>query len=91
MKNRAEMKARKFKPNIVPEKPWQHISVDFNMKLLILRDHNSILVVCNRFLKMLYFITMTKKIIAEGLARLFRDNMWKLHGLPENMILDRGP
>jgi len=27
---------------------------------------------------------------AEGLVRLFRDNMWKLHGLPESIILDRG-
>ena len=29
--------------------------------------------------------------MAEGLARLFRDNVWKLHGLPESIILDRGP
>ena len=29
--------------------------------------------------------------MAEGLARLFRDNMWKLHGLPESIISDRGP
>ena len=28
---------------------------------------------------------------AEELARLFRDNMWKLHGLPESIISDRGP
>ena len=28
---------------------------------------------------------------AEGLARLFRDNMWKLHGLLESVVLDRGP
>jgi len=27
----------------------------------------------------------------EGLARLFRDNVWKLHGLLESMISDRGP
>ena len=27
----------------------------------------------------------------EGLARLFRDNMWKLHGLPESVVSDRGP
>ena len=34
---------------------------------------------------------MTEKTTVEGLARLFRDNMWKLHGLLESMISDRGP
>ena len=29
--------------------------------------------------------------MAEGLARLFRDNIWKLHGLPESVVSDRGP
>jgi len=28
---------------------------------------------------------------AKGLARLFRDNMWKLHGLPESIISDKEP
>jgi len=32
-----------------------------------------------------------EKTSAEGLVRLFRDNVWKLHGLPESIILDRGP
>ncbi len=40
---------------------------------------------------MSYFIATTEKITAEGLARLYRDNMWKLHKLPESMISDRGP
>jgi hypothetical protein len=30
-------------------------------------------------------------ITAEGVARLFRDNIWKLHGLPEKVLSDRGP
>jgi len=40
---------------------------------------------------MVHFILTTKKTSAEGLVRLFRDNMWKLHGLPESIISDRGP
>jgi len=27
----------------------------------------------------------------EGLAKLFRNNIWKLYGLPESMISDRRP
>jgi len=40
---------------------------------------------------MVYFVLTTEKTSAEGLAKLFRDNMWKLHGLPESIILDRRP
>jgi len=29
--------------------------------------------------------------LARGLATLFRDHIWKLHGLPETALLDRGP
>jgi len=40
-----------------------------------LRGYDSILVVCDRFLKILHFITMIEKITAKELARLFRNNM----------------
>jgi len=40
---------------------------------------------------MSHFVAMTEKTTAEGLAKLFRDNMWKLHGLPESVISYRGP
>jgi len=40
---------------------------------------------------MVQFIPTTEKTSAEGLARPFRDNVWKLHGLPESIISDRGP
>ena len=91
MNNRAEMPAGKLRPNQVPERPWQYISVDFIMKLQISKGHDSILVVYDRFLKMSHFMAMTEKTTAEGLTKLFRDYIWKLHGLPESVILDRGP
>jgi len=90
IKNKAEMPAGKLRPNEVPEKPWQHISVDFIMKLLVSKGHDSILVVCDRFSKMSHFVVMTEKTMAEGLVRLFRYNIWKLYGLPESVISDRG-
>jgi len=40
---------------------------------------------------MAHFVPMTEKTMAEELARLFRDNVWRLHGLPESIISDRGP
>ena len=52
----------------------------------IVAGKDAILVVCNRLSKMTHFVATT-----EGLARLFRDNMWKLHGLPESIVSDRGP
>ena len=40
---------------------------------------------------MVHFILTTERILVEGLARLFRDNVWKLHGLPKSIILDKEP
>jgi len=42
-------------------------------------------------MKMEHFIPTTEKTSTEGLAHLFRDNVWKLHGLPDSIISDRGP
>ena len=91
MKNRAEMLVGKLRPNQVPERLWQHISVDFIMKLLVSKGHNSILVVCDRFSKISHFLAITEKMMVEGLAKLFRDNVWKLHRLLKSVISDRGP
>ena len=69
------MLAGKLRPNEVLKRLWQHISVDFIMKLPTSKGHNSILVVCDRFSKMSHFVAMTEKTTAEGLAKLFRDNV----------------
>ena len=64
---------------------------DFITKLPLAQGYNSILVVVDQVTKMVHFIPTTEKTSAEELARLFRDNMWKLHSLPESIISDRGP
>ena len=65
--------------------------VDFITKLPVVAGKDAILVVCDRLLKMTHFVATTEGTSAEGLARLFQDNVWKLHGLPESVVSDRGP
>jgi len=63
--------------------------VDFITKLLLVTGKDAIVVVCDKLSKIIYFVATTEETSAEGLARLFRDNMQKLHRLLESMILNR--
>jgi len=76
--------------NMIPEKPWSYILADFITKLPLAQGYDTIFMVCNCFSKMVHFIATEEKISAEGLAWLFRDHVWKLHGLPESIISNRG-
>ena len=91
MKNRMEETAGKLKLSEVLKKPWTHLMVDFITKLPIVARNDVILVVCDWLSKITHFMATTERTLAEGLARLFRDNVWKLHRLPESVVLDRGP
>ena len=91
MKNKTEEPAEKLKLSEVPQKTWTHLTVDFITKLLVVAGKDAILVVCDQLSKMTHFVATTEGTSAEGLARLFRDNVWKLHGLPESVVLDREP
>ena len=91
MKNRTEELAGKLKLSEVPQKTWTHLTVDFITKLPVVAEKDAILVVCDRLSKMMHFVATTEGTSAEGLARLLRDNVWKLHGLPESVVSDRGP
>ena len=91
MKNRMEEPAGKLKLSEVPQKTWTHLTVDFITKLPVVAGKDAILVVCNRLSKITHFVATMEGTSVEGLARLFWDNIWKLHGLPESVVLDREP
>jgi len=90
MKNKIEVTTEKLKLSEVPKKLWTYLTVDFITKLLVVVGKNAILVVCDRLSKTMHFVATTEETSVEGLTRLFRDNVWKLHGLPESIVLDRG-
>jgi len=77
-----EIPVGKLKLSKVPEILWIYLTVDFIMKLPVVAGKDAILVVCNRLSKMIHFVATTEGTLTEELARLFRDNIWKLHRLP---------
>ena len=75
MKNRIEVPTGKLKLSQILERLWTYLIIDFIIKLPLVARKNAILVVYNRLLKMIYFVTIIEGISAEGLVQLFRDNM----------------
>ena len=75
IKNRIETLVGKLMANEILEKLQTHLKVNFIIKLLLVVGKNAILEVCSRLSKMVYLVTTIKRISAEELARLFRDNM----------------
>jgi len=91
MKNRMKLPVEKLKLSKVLERLWIYLMVDFITKLPLVAGKDVILVVCDRLSKIIHFVATTEEILMEGLARLFRDNIWKLHGLLESIISNREP
>ena len=91
IKNRTKASVEKLMVNKILEKLQTHLIVNFITKLLLVAGKDVILVVCNRLSKMTHFVVTTEKTLVKRLARLFRDNVWKLHRLPESVISDKKP
>ena len=81
----------KLMPNRIPDQRWQIVTTDFITGLPPSRGYNALWVVVDRLSKRMHVIPTTEEVDSLGLARLYRDHVWKHHGLPEEIISDRGP
>ena len=84
-----EKKQGLLKPLPVPERRWRDISVDFIVELPEVRGLSNIMVVVDRLSKMFHTIPCGS-ITAPDTAQLFLTHVWKLHGLPDTIVSDRG-
>jgi hypothetical protein len=66
----------------VPEGPWQDITYSLITGLPQSKGFDSILNMVDCFTKMAHFILCKENITALGVAELFLQNIWKLHGFP---------
>ncbi|GJP56686.1 hypothetical protein CLOM_g15741 [Closterium sp. NIES-68] len=92
MKSSHQRAAGLLQPLDPPERPWQHVTMDYVTGLPAGPSGNdAILVVVDRLTKMAHFIACQQTITAEQTAQLFITNVIRLHGLPSAIISDRDP
>lgn len=82
---------RLLQPLPVPSQAWEVISLDFIEGLPVSDRYNTILVVVDKFSKYGHFIPIHHPYIILQIARVFLDNVYKLHGLPKAIISDKDP
>ncbi|KAJ9527854.1 hypothetical protein QJQ45_005500 [Haematococcus lacustris] len=78
-------------PLAIPYDRWESISMDLITKLPP-GEHgfDAIAVFVDRLSKMVHFVPCRESMNAESFARLFIDNVFKHHGVPREIISDRG-
>jgi len=75
-----------LKPLLIPERPWQYISIDFH-KLPTDRDgYNMVIILVNRFSKRLFSIPCYKDINAKEVAQLYIYYVYQIYGLLDTII-----
>lgn len=79
-----------LQPLPIPHRPWSSVSMDFITDLPLSNSFDSIFVVVDRLTKMAHFIPCKKTSSSEDTARFFLDNIYRYHGLPDDIISDRG-
>jgi len=90
MKNHPQQPFGPLMPNKVSNGPWEIISMDLITQLPKSNGYNAICVIVDRLTKRAYFISINNWFLSKDMVQLLYDKVYPLHGLPLQIILDRG-
>jgi hypothetical protein len=78
-------------PLPVPERPWQHIAMDFKSFPVDKHGYDTTYVVIDRLSKKSISILCYKTTTAKDMARLYVSYVYRHRGAPQTIVSDRGP
>lgn len=92
-KNKNDLAA---KPGLLQALPvldgvWESISMDFIEGLPPSSGKHCILVVVDRLSKNAHFLALSHPYTALEVSQVYLDNIFKLHGMPRDIVSDRDP
>jgi transposase InsO family protein len=79
-----------LQPLPIADRPWASISVDFITQLPDSNGFTAVCVFVDRFTKMAHFAPTTNNVDADGTVQLFLERVFSAHGLPDDIVSDRG-
>lgn len=78
-----------LQPLAIPEQAWSSISMDFIEGLPKSHNKEVVLVIIDRLTKYGHFLALSHPYTVEQVAEMFMENIYKLHGLPQDIVSDR--
>ena len=78
-------------PLPIPDRPWQHICVDFKSQPQDRYGYDNICVFIDRFSKSAVSIPCHKTATAKEMSEIYYVNIYRHHDLPDSIVSDRGP
>uniref|UniRef100_A0A3P9JFM0 Gypsy retrotransposon integrase-like protein 1 n=1 Tax=Oryzias latipes TaxID=8090 RepID=A0A3P9JFM0_ORYLA len=78
-------------PLPVAERPWSHLALDFVTGLPPSQGNTVILTIVDRFSKAAQFIPLPKLPTAAEMAEVLVHQVFRHHGIPKDIVSDRGP
>ena len=79
---------RLLKPLEVSIRQWSSIFLDLITGLPPSNGHNALLIVVDRLSKMSHYIPTSMDLNSKGIARLYFDHIFRLHGIPDSVVSD---
>jgi hypothetical protein len=78
-------------PLPIPDQPWDSVSMDFIVQLPRTgKGHDAIVVFVDRLTKMVHLAPTSTSVTSEDTANLLWEKVFKHHGVPLNIVSDRG-